>query len=351
MRGTIDIAEQGIIFFIAPDPGLRFADKIAGLAWNQFPGTKQGLGLSPMMETYCVDIRALNYRFGKQDQIISNLDLQVPEGSVFGFLGPNGAGKTTTLRLLLGLLRLQEGDIRIFGQSLDKQRHRILRSVGSMIESPSMYAHLSARDNLRIWQKLYACPINRINEVLSLTGIADTGSKKTGRFSLGMKQRLGIAIALLHEPRLLILDEPTNGLDPGGIQEIRELLLQLNRQNGVTILVSSHILPEMEKTASHLGIIHRGKLLYQGTLTGLSQMQPTTHQVLLQTADNSMAKDLLNVHGFNASVDHGGVRVCLNKNEDTTGIAPLLARESIGLYSMIPEKADLESIFLHLIQS
>jgi ABC-2 type transport system ATP-binding protein len=304
-----------------------------------------------MMETNCVDIRALSYRFGGGDQIISHFDLQVPEGSIFGFLGPNGAGKTTTLRLILGLLQKQEGDIRIFGHSLDKQRNSILRSIGSMIESPSIYAHLGARENLRIWQKLYACPVNRINEVLTLTGIADTGSKKAGRFSLGMKQRLGIAIALLHEPRLLILDEPTNGLDPSGIQEIRELILQLNRQSGITVLLSSHILPEMEKTASHLGIIHRGRLLYQGTLGGLAKMQPTVHQVLLQTADNGLAKNLLKAHGFNVSIDHGGVRVFLNNIEDTIHIAPLLAQESIGLYGMIPEKADLESIFLKLIQT
>lgn len=304
-----------------------------------------------MMKTIAIETQGLSHHFSRQEQVLDSINLQVPEGSIFGFLGPNGAGKTTTLRLLLGLLRLQEGSIRIFGQSLETHRNTILHSIGSMIESPSLYAHLSARDNLRIWQKLYACPAHRIDEVLSITGLRDTGHKKAGRFSLGMKQRLGIAVSLLHQPRLLILDEPTNGLDPSGIQEIRDLIRDLNRQSGVTILISSHILPEIEKIATDLGIIHRGRLLYQGTLQGLAQTQPLSCEVMLHTTDNMRALELLNRFAARVDPDQEGIRVCLDSREDTPAIARILTQESIGIYCLVPEQADLESIFLSLIQS
>jgi ABC-2 type transport system ATP-binding protein len=144
-----------------------------------------------------------------------------------------------------------------------------MRRVGSLIETPSIYGHLTAEDNLEVWRKLYGCSRDRIDIVLEAVGLATVGAKRAGRFSLGMKQRLGIAVALLHAPELLILDEPTNGLDPGGIVEVRELLLRLNREHGVTIVVSSHLLWEMQKLVTHTGIIHQGRLLYQGPLAGL----------------------------------------------------------------------------------
>jgi len=202
--------------------------------------------------------------------VLSEVGLRVPTGSIYGFLGPNGAGKTTTLRLILGLLKKQQGEISIFGRSFAAHRLEILSRVGSLIESPSLYAQLTAAENLRVLQKVYRCPENRIAHVLQLTGLTDTGKKKAGKFSLGMKQRMGIAIALLNDPALLILDEPTNGLDPEGIIEMRALLRQLQQQ-GVTILVSSHLLGEMEKLITHAGIIHKGRLLFQGTLEELRE--------------------------------------------------------------------------------
>jgi len=198
------------------------------------------------------------------------MDLRVPVGSIFGFLGPNGAGKTTTLRLILGLLKKQAGEICIFGKPFASHRIAILSRVGSLIESPSIYSQLTATENLRVLQKVYRCPEDRIGQVLQLTGLGDTGKKKAGKFSLGMKQRLGIAIALLNDPVLLILDEPTNGLDPEGIVEMRELFLGLHAR-GATILLSSHLLGEMEKLITHAGIIHKGQLLFQGTLGELRE--------------------------------------------------------------------------------
>ncbi|HLZ88574.1 MAG TPA: ATP-binding cassette domain-containing protein [Puia sp.] len=222
------------------------------------------------MSNYCLETAGLCHRFSAGVSVLNKIDLRVPEGSIYGFLGPNGAGKTTTLRLVLGLLKKQQGEISVFGKPFAPHRISILKKLGSMIESPSVYAQLTAAENLRVLQKIYRCPEERIPYVLQLTGLGDTGGKKAGQFSLGMKQRLGIAIALLHDPALLILDEPTNGLDPEGIIGMRELFRTLNGQ-GVTILVSSHLLAEMEKLITHAGIIHKGQLLFQGTLEQLRE--------------------------------------------------------------------------------
>jgi ABC-2 type transport system ATP-binding protein len=175
----------------------------------------------------CLTTSDLTHNFGP-DPVLKNLNLHVPQGSIYGFLGPNGAGKTTTLRLVLGLLHTQRGSISIFGLPLESHRLDILRRVGSLIESPSLYDHLTAIENLAVWQKVFRPPITRIAEVLAVVGLSQTGRKRVSQFSLGMKQRLSLAVALLHGPDLLILDEPTNGLDPAGIVDMRALLMQLN---------------------------------------------------------------------------------------------------------------------------
>lgn len=221
------------------------------------------------MSPFCLETAGLTYRFSRHNIVLDNLDLRVPEGSIYGFLGPNGAGKTTTLRLVLGLLRRQQGRISFFGHPYETSRLATLKKVGSLIESPSIYGQLTAVENLLVWQKIYGCPKDRIATVLEWVGLANTGRKAAGKFSLGMKQRLGIAVALLNDPALLILDEPTNGLDPAGMVEIRALLQQLNHQQGVTILLSSHLLWEMQKLVTYTGIIHQGRLLYQGPLDQL----------------------------------------------------------------------------------
>ena len=221
-----------------------------------------------MMSTYSLETAGLSHRFSRS-LVLDHIDLRVPEGSIYGFLGPNGAGKTTTLRLVLGLLAKQEGCILFFGQPFEEHRMATLKRLGTLIESPSVYGQLTAAENLAVWQKLYRCPKERIATVLQWVGLADTGRKKAGHFSMGMKQRLGIAVALLNDPALLVLDEPTNGLDPGGMKEVRQLLQRLNREQGVTILLSSHLLHEMEKLVTHTGIINKGRLVYQGPLDEL----------------------------------------------------------------------------------
>ena len=298
---------------------------------------------------YCLQTQALVHRYGR-DLVLDGIDLQVPTGSIYGFLGPNGAGKTTTLRLLLGLLRRQQGEIALFGRRLDEDRIGALRRIGSMIESPSFYDHLSARENLALLQKVYRGPRDRIDEVLALVGLAQTGRKRAGQFSLGMKQRLGLAIALLHAPDLLILDEPSNGLDPNGIVEMRELLQRLNRERGITILVSSHLLPEVEKLATHVGILHRGRLMFQGTIDALQARQHQRRALRLRTGDDEAAQSLLARHGHPAHRDGDGLSLPALDNADAAALNRALVAAGIDVFELAPERGDLERLFMDIVE-
>jgi len=197
-----------------------------------------------------------------QQKSVDHLNITVNKGEIYGFLGRNGAGKTTTIRMLLGLIKPTFGQIEIFGENLFRNQKAILRRIGSIVEVPGFYENLTARENLLINAKIIGIhKKNAIEEALEIVDLHHETKKLVGKYSLGMKQRLGIARALLHYPELLILDEPTNGLDPIGIKEIRSLIQSLARERNITILVSSHILSEMEQLADHMGIIHEGKLL------------------------------------------------------------------------------------------
>ncbi len=297
----------------------------------------------------CVETMALSHQFSNKEQVLHNINLIVPQGAIYGFLGPNGAGKTTTLRLLLGLLKMQEGAISIFGEAFENNRISILKRTGSLIESPSLYGHLNAIENLKLWQQLYQCPKERIQTVLNLVGLSKTGSKKASKFSLGMKQRLGIATSLLHQPELLILDEPTNGLDPNGILEIRELLVELNKQSGITILISSHILSEIEKLVSHIGIIHKGNLLLQGTFKSLMEKQQQSTCIYFETNDNVKAMQLMEI---SATLQAPGnkIRLPIMPKEKIAQLNTLLTQNGVDVYEIKTEKNDLEQIFMQLIK-
>lgn len=222
------------------------------------------------MTDYAIDTHQLTRRFG-QRETVKRIDLKVPKREIYGFLGPNGAGKTTTIRMLLGLIRASSGDIRILGKDLNKNRMEILKDVGSLVESPSYYAHLSGYKNLKIVTLMHGIPESRINEVLQWVRLEQAAHRPVKGYSLGMKQRLGIAMALITKPKLLILDEPTNGLDPSGIQEIRELITRLPRDFDITVLLSSHLLSEIEQVATYVGIINHGELIFQGPLQELTE--------------------------------------------------------------------------------
>lgn len=296
---------------------------------------------------YCVETNQLRHQFGDQ-VVVDDLSLQVPYQSIYGFLGPNGAGKSSTLRLITGLLRKQQGSIHLFGKSLEKNRASLLQQTGTLIESPSVYSNLTAAENLKVWQSYFRCPDQRIAQVLQTVGLTDTGSKKAGQFSLGMKQRLGIAIALLHQPSLLILDEPTNGLDPEGIIEIRTLLQQLNKEEGITILVSSHLLAEIEKLVSHLGIINKGKLLFQGPLESLSQQQLFS-RLCIETDDNVRASAILAQSGFNGHLEGDQILLPLPQREQIAQLNVNLIQAGLAVYSLQVNQRDLETIFIDLI--
>ena len=218
---------------------------------------------------YAIETSDLNYSFGYGRKVVNEVGLLVPEGSIFGFLGPNGAGKTTTIRLLTGMLENDRDNIFIHGKSLKANMPGIFEGIGTLIETPSLYLHLNARDNLRVITRLRKLNENRVDDILKSVGLYNDRKRKVKEYSLGMKQRLGVAMSLLPDPSLLILDEPANGLDPAGIIEIREMLKQLNRELGKTIFVSSHLLHEVEKTCTHVGIIHKGVLKFQGTMNEL----------------------------------------------------------------------------------
>lgn len=279
---------------------------------------------------------------------VSDLDLRVPEGCIYGFLGPNGAGKSTTLKMILGLVRPTAGDIAVFGEPMTRRnRLAILKQVGSLIESPSYYGHLSGEENLRIVQTMRGVPEKNIREVLEIVRLTDAKDKRAAHYSLGMKQRLGLAAALLGYPRLLILDEPTNGLDPAGIQEMRELIKELSQRFGMTVVVSSHLLAEIDQMADHVGIIREGELVFQDSLTALHSR--SKHHLALRTTDNLHAQAILRERRLHVSEGEDGYLVLPLLNDDTTAaLAELLVTQSIGVLRLEERQKSLEDIFLEL---
>ncbi|ESU26575.1 hypothetical protein FLJC2902T_25480 [Flavobacterium limnosediminis JC2902] len=223
------------------------------------------------MSDYIIQTESLNFEYSKSKKVLENISINVPKGSIYGFLGPNGAGKSTTMRLLTGIIPEQDNAIKLFNQPLQQQLPFVFSKIGSLVESPALYLHLSGIDNLRYVAKLRNIPEEKIHETLDLVDLSRDGKRKAKQYSLGMKQRLAIAMALLSDPELLLLDEPVNGLDPNGIIDIRKLLIKLNKERGVTIFVSSHLLSEIEKMCTHVAIINKGKLRFEGTMQQLSK--------------------------------------------------------------------------------
>ena len=298
-----------------------------------------------------LNTKNLCFRFNDTEQILTNINLDIPEGTIYGFLGQNGAGKTTTLKLLLGLLTNQEGEISIFNKPLKGNRIEILKQVGSLIESPAIYNHLTAKQNLEVVGTIFSTTKDRIEKVLSIIGLSNTGKKVAGEFSLGMKQRLALGISILNQPKLLILDEPTNGLDPNGIIEIRELLIKINKEEGITILISSHILTEIEKLVSHLSIINKGKLLYQGTIKELNELKQNGHDVIVETSD--MHKTSLIMENMKISFRelNGKLLFRFSSNKGIAELTKNLISSGVDVYEITKEKNNLENIFMDLIQN
>lgn len=279
---------------------------------------------------YAIETSGLNYIFRYGKKVVNDVHLKVPEGSIFGFLGPNGAGKTTSIRLITGMLENDPDNIFIHGQSLKKTMPGIFESIGTLIETPSLYLHLSGRDNLRVITRLRNMNESRVDEVLKVVGLYEDRKRKAKEYSLGMKQRLGVAMALLPDPSLLILDEPANGLDPAGIIEIRSMLIRLNREFGKTIFVSSHLLSEVEKTCTHVGIIHKGLMQFQGSMAELQYNAGHGKMVTIKISEPERWKEVVSDHFPQAKkISEDEFLFTLEQADDVTGINRQLVERSV----------------------
>ena len=293
-----------------------------------------------------IETNHLTKQYGKI-RCVDSLHLQVPQGAIYGFLGPNGAGKSTTLKMILGLTRPSDGSITLFGTPVNGQnRIRLLSQTGSLIESPSYYGHLTGEENLHILQTLKGCAKADIDKVLRIVRLEEARKKKVSHYSLGMKQRLGLASALLGFPRLLILDEPTNGLDPSGIQEMRELICSLPSEYGITVVVSSHLLGEIDQMADHVGIIRKGQLVFQDTLETLHAH--ARQQIALRTGRPADTLSLLRRNGLEAAKDEDYLLIPMIDDERTAALCRQLCEQNIPLYRIEKREKSLEDIFLSL---
>ena len=294
-----------------------------------------------------IETQNLTRHFGKLTAVES-VDLKVPEASVYGFLGPNGAGKTTTIRMLLGLIKPDpRAEVNIFGKSIRKERLEILGRLGALVEQPAFYPHLTGCENLEIIRRMRGLPKPSITEALAIVKLEDAANRLAKHYSSGMKQRLGLAIALMGQPELLILDEPTNGLDPAGIHEMRELIVRLPEEFGITVFLSSHLLSEVEHVATQIGIIQKGRLIFQGNPESL---QAQLNEFVIVSVDQpEKAKAVLAQAGWNVQ-RNGSQKLYVDANgqSDAALINTQLLGAGVSVYQISLERPSLEDIFLKL---
>ena len=283
--------------------------------------------------------------------IVSDISIELKSGEIFGFLGPNGAGKSTTIKMIVGLSKITEGDIYVGGCSVKDDFRGAMKNIGCIVENPDLYKYMSGMDNLKIFARMYPnVDQKRIDEVVKIVDLERAIKDKVKTYSLGMKQRLGIAQALLHSPKLLILDEPTNGLDPAGIKEMRELLRKLSAETGLTVFVSSHILGEMQQMCDRVGIINKGKIVTVKTIDELINMTKDDEKqnMVIRTDNNEAAAKLLGDIKITTSLMADGVHVELSK-ERVPEIVTTLTAANISIYGMDKsETHSLEDVFMKL---
>ena len=297
---------------------------------------------------YTIETSGLTKRYNGQLSV-NHVDLKIPECGIYGFLGPNGAGKSTTMKMLLGLVRPTEGNVKILGRYLNsKNRLDILKQTGSLIESPSYYAHLTGRENLTLICMLKQAQETEIDRVLHIVRLENQQHKKVGQYSLGMKQRLGLAASMIGSPRLLLLDEPTNGLDPAGIQEMRDLICSLPKEYGMTVMVSSHLLSEIDQMATDVGIINKGVLIFQDTLASLHHK--SRRQLKLKTTDREQAARILSTRGIAVTCSSHPAWLFIPDEGDgrTAAAITALTQQGVGILRLEETEKSLEEIFLSL---
>ncbi|WP_057490878.1 ABC transporter ATP-binding protein [Streptococcus orisasini] len=294
------------------------------------------------MNNYIIETEQLSKDFSGE-LAVNQLSIHVRKNEIYGFLGPNGAGKSTVMKMLLGLLQPTHGSIKLFNKNFKSNQNALLSNVGSLIEEPSYYANLTGYENLQIIQRLLKLPKENIDKVLKIVKLYDQKDKLVKNYSLGMKQRLGIALAIVKFPKLLILDEPTNGLDPAGIQEIRELIKSLPQKYDMTVIISSHILSEIEQMATTVGIINKGKLLFEGRLADLEEDE----KYLFETNDDARAKKMLISKGF--ILDDEKELIINDKRKANIAFAiRLLVKNDIDIYQVRMVRKSLEDVFLDM---
>jgi len=299
---------------------------------------------------YNITTENLCFNYSKNKAVLKNLSINVPKGSIYGFLGPNGAGKSTTMRLLTGIIPDDSNSISLFGESIQSQIPAVFEKVGALVESPAIYLHLSGYDNLKYIALLRQVPSYKIDEALELVGLTANKKQKVKQYSLGMKQRLAIAMALLSEPELLFLDEPVNGLDPNGIVEIRKLLVKINKEKGVTIFVSSHLLSEIEKMCTHIGIISKGVLKYEGTMEDLSKKFETCKiQITLDEAESW--KEKLSIKYNNVKLEEQNkISLSLSNTSEIPDFTKQIIQDGARIYE-IKILEGLEEWFMNLTEN
>ncbi|WP_370248130.1 ABC transporter ATP-binding protein [Nocardioides sp.] len=300
------------------------------------------------MSDYVIETRGLHKEFRSRRGTrvaVADLDLAVPAGGVHGFLGPNGSGKTTTIRMLLGLARATRGEMRLFGQAVPQALPDVLPRVGAVVESPKFSPNFTGRQNLRLLAMAGGAPAARVDAALETVGLVGRDKDRYKSYSLGMKQRLAIAATLLRDPALLILDEPTNGLDPAGIREIRDTIRDLGA-SGVTVLLSSHILAEVQQVCDSATIIGRGRMLASGSVSDLIGGQDAGHRVRVD-GDPATAFQVLAAAGVSARIDGDALVV---EDPDGARISRTLGGAGLWVSELVPQRRDLESVFLELTE-
>ncbi|MCT4583190.1 MAG: ATP-binding cassette domain-containing protein [Flavobacteriales bacterium] len=298
--------------------------------------------------TKTIAIKDLTFQYSKSKKILNNLSINVPQGSIYGFLGKNGAGKSTTMGIITGLIPITETDkVKIFNQPIDELYPHAFSRIGSLIEFPSFYPHLSGFDNLKYLAKIRKSKTN-IAEILSLIGLENEANKAVKNYSMGMKQRLAIGGALLGDPELLLLDEPVNGLDPSGIIEIRNLLIKLNQEKGITIFISSHLLAEIEKMCTHVGILKEGSLVFEGTMKKLIESNSQKKIELSLQNSKKWISVIQDNYGITAEyLDENSIVIKIDNSLSTSEFVKKLINEGVEI-EQFKVQEDLENLFIEI---
>lgn len=289
-----------------------------------------------------LELKNVSKSFGKR-KVIDNISLEVKEGEIYGFLGPNGSGKTTTIKMILRLIDLDNGEIKVNGYDNKKQFERAMEYIGAIVENPDMYKYMSGIENLKLHARIRNVDEKRINEVLDLVGLKDRAKDKVGKYSLGMKQRLGLALTLLHKPKVLILDEPTNGLDPAGIKQLRDILKEISHKEGVAVFVSSHILAEMQQMCDKVAVLDNGKIVKTEEIT--NTQEETTETVEIRVKDTEKSVQILKEKfGLDIKVKDKNILVTLQTQQLPT-VVKELAIADVEIKAVVPKEHTLEDIF------